>query len=255
MSDPVSPVPVLVHGFLGFVSIGPINYFRGVEAALRADGLAPLVPALPYGGSIAERANVLAAALKDHGGGPFVLIGHSMGGLDGRYLITNLDPDHRVKALVTVATPHLGAPAAARLLAGRGHLALAARTLCRPALTDLDPRTRLRDAIPDRPDVDYVSYAARRPSAEIPRLIRWAAGPAEGENDGVVAVDSARWGTFRGFVRADHVEVLGWNLGANDPASQRPIDHIPFWRQAVADAIRLVGGVRYDTGAARTRPT
>ena len=44
MSAPLPPVPVLLHGFLGFVRLGPAVYFRGVEQALRADGIVPLIP-------------------------------------------------------------------------------------------------------------------------------------------------------------------------------------------------------------------
>src|ERR1700686_3846131 len=137
-----TPVPVLVHGFLGFARVGPVEYFRGVERALRADGIVPLIPTLPPAASIAERAIVLAKQLTNHSAAKFVLLGHSMGGLDGRYLIANLDPDHRVGALITVATPHRGTPVAVRLLKDRGLLPTIARRYWRHALTDLDPHTR-----------------------------------------------------------------------------------------------------------------
>ena len=40
------------------------------------------------------------------------LIGHSMGGMDARYLAANLDPDRLVKTVTTLSTPHWGTPIA-----------------------------------------------------------------------------------------------------------------------------------------------
>ncbi len=238
MSKPACPVPVLLHGFLGFVRRGPIEYFRGVERALREDGLSPVFPAVPPTTSVAERAGELARILRTHATSAFVLIGHSMGGLDGRYLIANLDPDHRVKALVTVATPHGGTPVAERLLDEKGLLHAIGRRFWRPALTDLDPRTRQREVIPDRDDVAYSSYASHRPKSEIPWLItRIALGPMQCDNDGLVPVASAKWGHFRGLLRADHFETVGWSFGLPSHRAMRPFDHISFWRRAVSEAI------------------
>ena len=39
-----------------------------------------------------------------------VIIAHSMGGLDARYMISRLGMDDRVTALVTITTPHRGSP-------------------------------------------------------------------------------------------------------------------------------------------------
>ncbi len=254
MTQQRSPVPVLVHGFLGFVRIGPLDYFRGVGRALRAMGIEPLIPRLPYAGTIAERAGALARALRDHGAASFVLLGHSMGGLDGRYVIANLDPDRRVRRLVTVATPHLGSVVARRLLEDPGPVARAARGLWRSALTDLDPRTREREPIPDRPDVHYASYAAFRPHGEIAGPIRFIAGSIDEDNDGLVPAASARWGEFRGTLRADHLELVGWSLAPADRASARPFDHISFWCQTVAASIAFAEGVNHGAATAHAGP-
>jgi triacylglycerol lipase len=44
--------------------------------------------------------------------GPMSIIGHSMGGLIGRYYVKRLGGDHRVKNLITLGTPHNGSPTA-----------------------------------------------------------------------------------------------------------------------------------------------
>src|SRR5687768_18484908 len=110
------PTLALLHGFLGFSHYGPIEYFRGVRKALRQQHIRPLIPDVPGSGTIAERAETLARKLFHSDVPTFALIGHSMGGLDARYLITYLDPDRRVKSLLTVATPHSGTVLASWML-------------------------------------------------------------------------------------------------------------------------------------------
>ena len=109
-----------LHGFLGFSRWGPIEYFRGVRKMLLRSGIRPLIPELPPAGSIAMRAEALARELFSTDASAFALVGHSMGGLDARYLITHLDPDRRVKSLLTIATPHRGTPMARWFLKARG---------------------------------------------------------------------------------------------------------------------------------------
>ena len=82
---------ILVYGFLGFAEIGipglPISYFRKVADSLEGMGLRCLVANnLPARGSVAARAEALRQYLVRHDAKRVVLIAHSMGGLDGRYL-------------------------------------------------------------------------------------------------------------------------------------------------------------------------
>ena len=58
----------------------------------------------------------------------------------------------------------------------------------------------------------------------------------EGDNDGLTAVSSARWGTFRGSIRADHFELVGWSLGLSDKTTARPFPHLDFYRQLLNEA-------------------
>lgn len=237
MPEPKAPVPVLLHGFLGFAHFGPITYFRGVQRALAKDGVCVIVPTMPPAGSIMERADVLARALMRSSAAAFVLLGHSMGGLDGRYLISNLDREHRVKSLITVGTPHGGSAIAQRLLEANGVAGRLARRHWAPALGDLAPETRAREIIPDRADVAYSSYAGVRPSDEVPLLLRPFARQFQDANDGFVPLSSARWGDFRGTVRSDHLELVGWSVGLPNRGTARPFDHLAFWRRIIREAI------------------
>jgi triacylglycerol lipase len=230
------PTPALLHGFLGFKRRGPIVYFRGVAKALNKVGIVALVPEVPATGRVSERAESLAGQLFSSDAPCFALVAHSMGGLDARYLITHLDPDRRVKSLVTVATPHLGTPVASAIMNSHGWFRSLIRRIGMPGLLDLTPEIRAAMPIPDRADVHYASYAGRRSFEELPLVFRPFAREITSENDGLVPLESARWGEFRGTRRTDHFEYAGWSLGLPSARKARPFDHLPFWVQVVEEA-------------------
>lgn len=109
------PLCVLVPGLSAFdptgTPIASFANFNGVVAALAHRGVdCRIADGIPPSGPVEARAPALSAALDRWGGRPCVLIGHSMGGLDARYLCAELDPGRRVRAVVTLATPHRGSP-------------------------------------------------------------------------------------------------------------------------------------------------
>jgi triacylglycerol lipase len=231
------PTTALLHGYLGFARRGPIVYFRGVERALRQRGIVALVPEVPAAGTVAERAEALARQLFRSDAPAFALVAHSMGGLDARYLIARLDPDRRIRSLLTVGTPHRGTPLADWMLESRGLFAAVIRRIGMPGLLELTPRARAAEPIPDRADVAYSSYAACRAPGEFPWCLAPFARIIAQDNDSQVPVESARWGEFRGILRTDHLELIGWNLGWSSPRTARPFDHLGFWTRAVNEAI------------------
>ncbi len=121
----------LIPGFFGFANIGELKYFAHVreqlDAVFERAGTAVdihYVATLPTA-SLARRAlrlaNTIAATAGD-GDQPIHLIGHSTGGLDARLVVSpgvTLRTDHdferlaaRVRSVVSVASPHHGAPLA-----------------------------------------------------------------------------------------------------------------------------------------------
>jgi triacylglycerol lipase len=232
-----TPTVVLLHGFLGFSRWGPIEQFRGVEKALGRKDIRPLIPEVPGAGTIAERAEILANKLFRGRAPVFALVAHSMGGLDARYLISHLDPDRRVKSLLTVSTPHRGSPLAQWFLEAKGPVPAWIRHIGHPALGELTPAACEAIQIPDRPDVAYSSYASHRPLEELPFWLRPYGRVMREDNDGMVPVASAGWGKFRGTLRADHIELLGWSLALPDRQSARPFNHRQFWIEAANQAI------------------
>jgi triacylglycerol lipase len=126
----------LIPGFMGFHSFGSMSYFRRVPELLAEllakRGLPHAVirecPTLPAG-SIARRAQRALSYIADSGGhraDSIHVVGHSTGGLDARLLAApgvRLIPGTieeelgaRIRSVITVSTPHFGAPLADVLL-------------------------------------------------------------------------------------------------------------------------------------------
>ncbi|KAJ2816972.1 hypothetical protein IWW50_006317, partial [Coemansia erecta] len=89
-----------------------IHYWRGIREALESVGTKVVIAKVPGTGGIRERAQQLDSLLASRLESEKVnIVGHSMGGLDARYLITHIDPKrYSVASLTTVCTPHRGSP-------------------------------------------------------------------------------------------------------------------------------------------------
>ncbi|MCB2100202.1 MAG: alpha/beta fold hydrolase [Rhodobacterales bacterium] len=242
---------VFAHGLGGFDEIPlpgyPIRYFRDLAPELARAGLRALFTTVSNFQDVEGRARDLARQLDGVAAERIVLVGSSMGGLDARYLACHLDPLRRVKAVITVGTPHRGSPIADATMAGGGLVALLGRTVWGHAIAALttDACRAFNAQVPDRPDVAYGSYGGVRPVAEIPLLLRpWAEviQAVAGDNDGLVPLASSVWGTHRGTLRADHFETIGWNLGRTDPATARPFDHLSLYMGLARDLAKDLAG-------------
>ncbi|BGP40297.1 hypothetical protein JCM10449v2_004256 [Rhodotorula kratochvilovae] len=108
---------VLCHGLYGFDVRGPgffrLHYWGDLLKILRGKiGAEVYVTAVPGTGSVKNRAHVLHKALEDTQtllNRDINFVAHSMGGLDARYLISNIRPTlYRPRSLTTVCTPHRG---------------------------------------------------------------------------------------------------------------------------------------------------
>jgi triacylglycerol lipase len=214
---------VLVHGLLGFDErrIGPWvwAYFRKIPAVLQSAGNRVLVPVLSRTDSIVRRATQLRDFLDRHCPDEKVhLIAHSMGGLDSRYLITHLKGADRVLSLTTVGTPHRGTAFADRGLSALGPVLRplfdTLRLPCQAFYDLTRPNCRkFNDVTPDMPGVRYFSVAGRyRTRWAHPHwwLPAWVVRNHEGDNDGIVSVDSAKWGESCEVWDGDHLHLVNW---------------------------------------------
>ncbi|KAI0066489.1 alpha/beta-hydrolase [Artomyces pyxidatus] len=232
--SPTHPI-VFCHGLLGFdsVTIGPaiapleVTHWRGIKEVLQANGTEVLMTRVPATSSPVDRAKVLEQRIEEAYAGKAVhLIGHSMGGLDCRYLATHLhDHTFTVLSITTLATPHRGSAFADHFLStvgpGRfpsflslldmlpngGGDGAAFSSLTIEAMREFNERT------PDVPGVKYFSWGA----VYEPGLIdtwKWPHSvilEKEGPNDGLVSVESARWGTYLGTLEdVNHLDLVGW---------------------------------------------
>jgi triacylglycerol lipase len=214
---PTRPAVVLVHGILGFETLGfgplRVDYFRRVVGPLGAAGHDVVVARVPALGSVPARAAALAQTIAALPHDRVTVIAHSMGGLDARWAIAH-GAAARVDALVTIGTPHLGTPIADLL----------ARGIPAEALAWLTTR-RLAGFAREAPDVAGVRYAcmiaATHQRARVHPLLRAShayLSRVAGRNDGLVPASSQAWGEILSDHDLDHWAQVGWS-GGHDAAA------------------------------------
>jgi len=149
------------------------------------------------------------------------IIAHSKGGLDARYAISCLDAAPYVASLTTIGTPHRGCslidiavkkiPKSLIRLLAKGYNAMYKK------LGDTEPDfqcginditikqcAQFNEQVVDREGVLYSSVASKMSSffsADFPLNVGFAIlRRTDGDNDGFVSVESAKWGDFRGMI-------------------------------------------------------
>lgn len=145
------------------------------------------------------------------------IIAHSKGGVDARYAIAQLDLGEKVASLTTVSTPHRGTCAADMAMqAGIPESGFKLADFLAGLFGDSDPQVneairelsrenmeRFNEQVKDVKNVYYQSYGARMLKASDDPLFPYnLVKKIEGDNDGLIAVDSMRWGDFQQIVEA-----------------------------------------------------
>jgi triacylglycerol lipase len=228
--DPLTEIPklavpiVMVHGIGAFDRLfarrrPAKEYFPGVRPMLEAAGNRVVMPRLPGTAGVEARSAALKSAIRwELGGQPFHLVGHSLGGLDSRFLVSNLGMAGQVVSLATMGTPHTGSSFADWLV---DRFARYFQPLYRrfnvpcDAVFDLTTAhcRRFNEQTPDVPGVRYFSVAGEIERPMLPRGFRLTARIVEkheGPNDGVVSVASARWGEGCDVWAGDHLNLVNW---------------------------------------------
>lgn len=237
---------VLVHGLFGYDQLKMFGctvarYFPDIPEMLTAAGNRVLVPRLSPTCGIADRAGQLKEFLdREAPGEPLHLIGHSMGGLDCRYLTSRLGFGPRVLTLTTIGTPHRGSAFADW---GIGRLERLLKPLLEffdvphQAFYDLTTKScvRFNDEVPDLPNVRYFAVAGRfdgnwlNPEWQLSyRIVHEAEGP----NDGVVSLASATYGERIEVWTGDHLSLV--NL--RNPSVQA----FGTWRDRIPEYAALI---------------
>ena len=228
---PKHPI-VLAHGLLGFDELhlaGPnlpgFRYWRGIREALTAKGMNVIIASVPSSASIEKRAAKLAIDIEKKGDGQSVnIIAHSMGGLDARYMISQLKPPNvDVLSLTTIASPHRGSSFADYVFDHIGvqrlpyvYKAFERMHLDTGAFSQLTRKYMMQEFNPRTPDRDGVRYFSYGASVT-PAL--WSSfrhshavmEKQEGPNDGLVSVASSQWGEYKGtLVEVSHLDLINW---------------------------------------------
>jgi triacylglycerol lipase len=215
-----------------------LHYFRGILSYLEDDGFDVHHTNVSFASSLEDRANVLKsqieAIINSTGAQKVHLIGHSMGGLDSRFMIARLGMAERVASLTTIGTPHFGTSFADAGLkhGGTELIALVSSVIDIRGFEDLTPAScnSFNDSARNAEAANGVFYqtyssAEDRPMVFTPLHPSWdVISSEEGENDGLVSVKSQAWvselnsdeGASKQIVQkqfpvpADHLNEVGW---------------------------------------------
>jgi len=217
---------VLVHG-VGFRDLKHINYWGRIPKELIRNGATIYYGNQEAWGTVENNAEDLKKKIldivKETGVEKVNIIAHSKGGLDARYMISKLDMDKYVASLTMISSPHRGCKfvdvacklpdniykSISRFFDNRYRF-----------LGDKNPdfytasrefstvhSKKFNEEVVDVDKVYYQSYASVVNGmfsdfvVTVPYVL---VKLTEGENDGLVAVDSAKWGDFKGVLKTDH---------------------------------------------------
>ncbi len=232
---------VMIHGLGAKGTYGPVDYFYGLPKRFREAGNEVFIADLTAWQTIEHRAEELKKqidrAFPDR---QVNLIGHSMGGLDARYLTSRLGFAERVASVTTVGTPNKG-----NLLAdlALGYIPEAAFEAVDFLLAFFQSTSRafhqmtskhhaeiFAREVPDMPGVGYFSATSTITAPLIKHAlpIFWLSSTVlqklEGDNDGFVSVESSKWGEHICTYNGDHYGQIGQFLGHS-----RGLDHYAFF--------------------------
>lgn len=218
-----------------------LQYFRNIRTFLNANGFPQVLNTdVEFAGSVAERSEQLKTEVNDFlhatGAEKVHIIAHSMGGLDARRMIVNLEMAEKVASLTTIGTPHRGTILADKLLDNNGIFLLDTLekifNLSLDGFRDLTVETceafnQDAEDAEARNSVVYQTYASSEDFSRmfLPLIPSWAIINLHGEsNDGLVPFKSQQWkneliatdGTRKQIrqnifpFQADHLNQVGW---------------------------------------------
>ena len=218
---------LLVHG-TGSRDDKRINCWGRIPKALEKAGAQVFYSNQDAWGTIENNAKTVKksalAVLAETGSEKLNIIALSKGGLESRYIISKLGMEDKIASLTTVSTPHHGSktmdflcqklPLLLKFIAVFMNFAYKLYgdespdfyNTCRQFTTAYSKK--FNNEVPNSNKVYYQSYASamNKPHSDmllfIPHLFVKA---FDGECDGVVSVDSAKWGEFKGVITSERV--------------------------------------------------
>ncbi len=232
---------VLIHGLGARQKMGPIRYFRNLPDLLAQAGTEVLQADIHPWHSLETRTEELKAQIEARFPDQKVnLLGHSMGGLDARHLVAKGGFEDRVASVTSVGTPHRGTsvgdfviktlPEATRLAVEELVNLFGFSNQGLHQMTRDHVMNTLAPELADVPGVAYFSATTviRNPAYRHSLPVFWLPHrmihSIEGENDGFVSEESAKWGEHIVTDYGDHYAQIGY-----DYAIRRGFDFESFY--------------------------
>lgn len=214
---------VLIHG-VGFRDLKYLNYWGRIPKELIKNGACIYYGHQEAWGTIEDNAHQIKEKILDiineTGCKKVNIIAHSKGGLDARYMVSKLDMSNYVASLTTISSPHHGSKAIDMLLhLPEGIYRFITKLIDKyfKMIGDKNPDSYtasrqfstkhakvFNKEVTDAAGVYYQSYTSimKSPFSDLllafPYLIIRL---IEGKNDGLVSIDSSKWGEFRGVLK------------------------------------------------------
>ncbi len=222
----ITKYPILmVHG-IGYRDRGKGYYWGRISDAYIKAGAAVYYGEQDAWGSIHNNALTLRETIdkiiSESGSEKVNIIAHSKGGLEARYLATELGYADRIASITTISTPHRGSKvmnSAMGILRPLMWIAGFAVDVFFKAQGDSNPdffqtcdqlttkkMAEFNDNCPDDDRIYYQSYASvmKSPASDIIMAFQNAVVYLfERENDGLISPKSAEWGNFKGILRGN----------------------------------------------------
>lgn len=229
--------PVLLcHGYGAIASLVKPSPLYDVAMLLQSHNVATFAPAIVPYAKIEIRARgwvkLINELTENIPGNKVNIIAHSMGGLDMRYALSQLDVCEKVASLTTISTPHRGTSLAELTLktpepirdkmadfldwvGGRVYpdakcdSEASAAQLTRSYITEaFNPEINDVDGIPYYSYSSAVGKGTDDPISVIARYQNNHIYGIEGLNDGMVSVESAKWGEHIKTSNLSHLEQM-----------------------------------------------
>lgn len=214
---------ILIHG-TGFRDFKHINYWGRIPKALIAEGANIYYGSQDSWGTVEYNANIikdnLLNLISKIGCEKVNLIAHSKGGLEARFMISELNMENYVASLTTMSTPHHGSKTMDQFYSFPTFLYKFVAFFVNSYFKMLGDKKpdfystskqfstyyceKFNALITNSEHIYYQSYASimKNSFSDILMVIpHFVVRLFEGDNDGLVTPSSAMWGEFKGIIR------------------------------------------------------
>ncbi|PLX08065.1 MAG: hypothetical protein C0594_06215 [Marinilabiliales bacterium] len=232
---------VLVHGIAIRDDFKMYEYWGDIPDILKKNDIQVFLSGHDSYNTHAENAHILQQRineiLTETTAEKVNIIAHSKGGIEARYMISVLNMEDKVASLTTISTPHRGSYMASVVMDSilknnqtiTGFVDFAARMYgdimpdSYKAGKQLTPEymAEFNSKVKDEEGVYYQSYGSsigKDYPSKLWQKMWQIMYSEEGDNDGLVSLESCKWGEFKGSVgdNVSHADIIGMPVFTNN---------------------------------------